>query len=136
VSLIEQKRFVPGPYDIYLGSRAIDPKLRKMARQAEVIMTSKNLWIRLALSTALVGGSIFAFGTPSLADADHRAECQQRLESDRARIDSDVIRYGDSIRQVVRDIAKMDKSRQWCRNHKADWDHDRFDLTFYLTGKR
>jgi hypothetical protein len=30
----------------------------------------------------------------------------------------------------------MDKSRQWCRDHKADWDHDRFDLSFYLTGKR
>jgi hypothetical protein len=29
----------------------------------------------------------------------------------------------------------MDKSRRWCRDHRADWDHARFDLSFYLTGK-
>ena len=99
-------------------------------------MTSKNFWSRLALNVAIVGGLVSAFGIPSLADGDHQAECQRRLESDRARIDSDVIRYGDNSGQVHHDIAKMDKSRQWCRDHKADWDHDRFDLSFYLTGKR
>jgi hypothetical protein len=99
-------------------------------------MTIKNVWIRLGLNTAIVGGLIFAFGTPSVADGDHQAECQRRLESDRARIDRDVIRYGDSSRQVGHDVTKMNKSRQWCRDHKADWDHDKFDLSFYLTGKR
>jgi hypothetical protein len=98
-------------------------------------MAGKNLWIRLLLSMVIVVGLIIAFGVASLADGEHRDKCELRLESDRARIDSDVARYGDNSRQVGRDIAKMDKSRQWCRDHKMDWDHDRFDLAFYLTGK-
>jgi hypothetical protein len=99
-------------------------------------MLNRNIWIRLALGTTLAGGLMVAFGAPARADGDHQAECQRRLESDRARIDSDVIRYGDNSRQVGHDVTKMDKSRQWCRDHHADWDHDRFDLSFYLTGKR
>ena len=75
---------------------------------------------------------MFALCAPTRADGDHRAECQRRLESDRARIDSDVIRYGDNSRQIGRDVTKMDKTRQWCRDHQADWDHE----SFYLTGKR
>lgn len=98
-------------------------------------MTRENVWIRLTLSTAIVGGLIFGSGIASFADGNHRDKCELRLESSRARIDSDVIRYGDNSRQVGRDIVKMDKSRQWCREHKMDWDHDRFDLSFYLTGK-
>jgi hypothetical protein len=99
-------------------------------------MVKTNPGIRFALGMALVGGLMFAFSAPARADGDHREECQRRLESDRARIDSDVLRYGDSSRQVGRDVTKMDRSRQWCRDHKADWDHDKFDLSFYLTGKR
>src|ERR1700691_672915 len=82
VSLIGQKRLVQRSYDIYPGSRAIDPKLREVASRVEVIMTSKNFWIRLALNVAIVGGLVSAFGIPSLADGDHQAECQRRLESD------------------------------------------------------
>jgi hypothetical protein len=99
-------------------------------------MTNRNIWIRLALSTALAGVLMIAFSAPARADGDHREECQRRLESDRARIDSDVIRYGDNSRQVGRDVSKMNKSRQWCKDHQADWDHDKFDLSFYLTGKK
>jgi hypothetical protein len=99
-------------------------------------MTNENVWIRLILSIAMVGGLLLGFGTSSLADGDHREACERRLESDRTRIDSDVIRYGDSSRQVGRDITRMDKSRRWCREHRADWDRARFDLSFYLTGKR
>jgi hypothetical protein len=99
-------------------------------------MTNKNVWIRRILGTAAVGALILGLGASSLADGDHRAVCERRLESDRARIDSDVIRYGDSSRHVRRDISQMDKSRRWCREHQADWDHDRFDLSFYLTGRR
>jgi len=98
-------------------------------------MTNENVCIRLILSIAMVGGLLLGFGTSSLADGDHREACARRLESDRTRIDSDVIRYGDSSRQVGRDITRMDKSRRWCRDHRADWDHARFDLSFYLTGK-
>jgi hypothetical protein len=99
-------------------------------------MAINNFWRRLALNTAIVGGLTFAIGTPARADGDHRAECERRLESDRARIDSDVLRYGDSSHQVNHDVARMNKSRQWCRDHNAEWDHDKFDLSFYLTGKR
>jgi len=99
-------------------------------------MNNRNVWTRLAVRTALAGGLICVFGAPARADGDQREACQRRLESDRARIDSDVIRYGHSSPKVNHDVAKMDKSRQWCRDHHADWDHDKFDLSFYLTGKR
>lgn len=99
-------------------------------------MTNRKVWTRLALGTVLAGGLTFGFGATARADGDHREECQRRLESDRTRIDSDVIRYGDNSRRVGRDVSKMDKSRRWCRDHQADWDHDKFDLSFYLTGKR
>jgi hypothetical protein len=102
----------------------------------EALMTSRNIWFQLALNTTIVGGLALCFGAPARADGDHRAECERRLESDRARIDSDVLRYGDSSHQVNHDVARMNKTRQWCRDHNADWDHDKFDLSFYLTGKR
>jgi len=98
----------------------------------EVIMVNKNLWSRLVLSTALAAGLTFAFGTPARADRDYREDCRRRLEADRARIDRDVSRYGEHSRQVDRDIAKMDKTRQWCRGHKAEWDHDHFDMGIYF----
>jgi hypothetical protein len=102
----------------------------------EVLMTNRNVWLRVALNAAIAGGLTFGFSTKAHADGDHRVECERRLASDRARIDGDVLRYGDSSHQVSRDVAKMNKSRQWCRDHNADWDHDKFDISFYLTGKR
>ena len=41
-------------------------------------------------------------------------------------------RHGEHSRQVDSDVAKMDSDRQWCRDHKADWDHDRFDIGVYF----
>jgi hypothetical protein len=26
----------------------------------------------------------------------------------------------------------MDATRQWCKDHKADWDHDHFDVGIYF----
>jgi hypothetical protein len=26
----------------------------------------------------------------------------------------------------------MDSDRQWCRDHKAEWDHNRFDVGIYF----
>jgi hypothetical protein len=26
----------------------------------------------------------------------------------------------------------MDDARRWCREHRADWDHDRFDFGVYI----
>ena len=92
----------------------------------------KKIWSRLVLSTALAGGLMFALGTPARADRDHREDCKRRLEADRARIDHDTSRYGEHSRQVDRDVAKMDNTRKWCRDHKADWDHEHFDIGIYF----
>jgi hypothetical protein len=26
----------------------------------------------------------------------------------------------------------MDATRQWCKDHKSDWDHDHFDIGIYF----
>ena len=33
---------------------------------------------------------------------------------------------------MSRDVAKMETDRQWCRDHKAEWDHNRFDGGIYI----
>jgi hypothetical protein len=94
----------------------------------------KKLWTRIALSTALAGGMLLAVGAPVRATPDVRDDCAKRLESDRARIDRDAHRYGEHSKQVDRDVNRMDATRQWCRDHKADWDHSRFDVGIYFRG--
>jgi len=94
-------------------------------------MVNHRAWTRLMLTSALAGGLLFAVGT-ARADRDWGPDCRKRLEADHARIDHDAGRFGDKSRQVDRDVAKMDTDRQWCRDHKADWDHDRFDVGIYF----
>jgi hypothetical protein len=93
-------------------------------------MTTRTLWTRMALTTALAGGLLLAIGTP--ARADFREDCRQKLEGDRARIDRDAARHGEHSRQVDHDVQRMDTDRRWCSDHKADWDHDRFDVGIYI----
>ncbi len=93
---------------------------------------NKKIWSRLLLSTALAGGLMFAMGTPARADRDWGPDCSRRLDVDRARIDHDAHRYGEKSRQVGRDVAKMDTDRQWCRDHKAEWDHGKYDTGIYI----
>ena len=95
-------------------------------------MKSKQYWSRMVLTGALAGGFLLAFGSTARADRDRNDECHRRLESDRARIDRDVSRHGEHSRQVDNDVAKMDATRQWCKDHKADWDHDKFDIGIYF----
>ena len=92
----------------------------------------RTLWIRMALITALAGGLLLAVGAPARADKDWGRSCRERLDADRARIDKDAARYGEHSRQVDRDVQRMDNNRKWCRNHKADWDHGRFDIGIYF----
>jgi len=92
----------------------------------------RTLWTRMALSTALAGGLLLAVGAPAGADQDWGKSCQERLEADRARIDKDAAKYGEQSRQVDRDVQRMDNNRKWCRDHKADWDHGRFDIGIYI----
>ena len=96
---------------------------------------NKKIWSRLVLSTALAGGLLLAMGAPVKADRDWNNDCHRRLEADRARIDHDVSRFGERSGQVERDRARMDQTRQWCRSHKADWDHGRFDIGVYFGDK-
>jgi hypothetical protein len=94
-------------------------------------MLSRKFWGRLILSSTLAGGLLLAGGT-ARADRDWREDCRKRLEADRARIDHDAAHFGEHSRQVDHDVARMDTTRQWCRDHKADWDHSRFDIGIYF----
>jgi hypothetical protein len=96
------------------------------------MILNKNKWIRAGLGIALGASFLLAAGSPALADRDFRENCRTRLEADRARIDRDAARFGEGSRAVERDLAKMDSDRNWCRSHRADWDHSRFDIGVYL----
>ena len=91
-----------------------------------------KLWTRMALTTALAGGLLLAVGAPARADKDWGKSCHERLEADRARIDKDAAKHGENSRQVASDVQRMDNNRKWCSDHKADWDHGRFDIGIYI----
>ena len=63
-----------------------------------------------------------------LARGHDRRTLQQILQI----VIKDSARYGEHSRQVDRDVQRMDDNRKWCRNHKADWDHGRFDIGIYF----
>jgi hypothetical protein len=90
----------------------------------------KRQIVRLALGSALA----IAFTLPAaqVTFGDTAGDCHRKLESDRARIDRDAAKHGENSPQVGRDISRMDSDRQWCRDHHADWDHDRFDVGIYI----
>jgi hypothetical protein len=95
-------------------------------------MKNNKLVSRMILTGALAGGFVLAFSGTARADKDWKDDCQRRLEADRARIDRDASRHGEHSRQVDNDVARMNTTRQWCRDHKADWDHDHFDIGIYF----
>jgi hypothetical protein len=95
-------------------------------------MKTTKLFTRIALTTAMGAGLIFAFGTPARADHDYSGDCRDKLNADKAKIDHDAARHGNDSPQVSHDVAKMDSDRQWCRDHKADWDHSTFDIGIYV----
>ena len=98
----------------------------------EEVMTTNKLWNRMILASVIASGLVLAFGSPARADKDWKEDCHRRLEADRARIDRDVSRHGEHSRQVDNDVARMNATRQWCRDHKSDWDHDHFDVGIYF----
>jgi hypothetical protein len=95
-------------------------------------MTKKTIWSRMLLTGTLAGGLMLAFGGTARADRDWKEDCHRRLEADRARIDRDAARHGEHSRQVDRDVDRMNANRRWCREHKSEWDHDRFDMGIYF----
>jgi hypothetical protein len=94
-------------------------------------MVAKHIWNSMLMSTVLAAGLLMA-ASGARAERDWKEGCRQRLESDRAKIDRDAARFGEHSRQVDRDVAKMDATRQWCANHHAEWDHTRFDVGIYF----
>ncbi len=95
-------------------------------------MRNHKFWNRLMFTGVLAGGLLFASAGTARADRDWKEDCHRRLESDRARIDRDAARRGEHSPQVNHDVERMNSDRQWCRDHKADWDHDRFDIGIYF----
>jgi hypothetical protein len=95
-------------------------------------MKITNVLTRVLFTTALAGGLVLAVGSPLRADHDYSGDCRNRLNADKAKIDHDAARHGNDSPQVSHDVAKMDSDRQWCRDHKADWDHSTFDIGIYM----
>ncbi|MGD0956933.1 MAG: hypothetical protein ABR953_08885 [Candidatus Acidiferrales bacterium] len=90
----------------------------------------KKQIVRLALGSALAIAFTLPIGHVTFGDPTD--DCHKRLEADRARIDRDAAKHGEHSPQVDRDVARMDNDRQWCRDHHADWDHDRLDVGIYI----
>jgi hypothetical protein len=86
--------------------------------------------VHTILGCALAGAFTLSVGQAVFAD-DH-AECAKRLEADRAQIDREVAKHGEHSPEVAKAVDHMEEDRGWCRDHKADWDHDRFDVGFYV----
>jgi hypothetical protein len=95
-------------------------------------MKTTKAWTRIALTTALAGGLLFAVSAPARADRDYTSDCRARLQADKDRIDRDAARHGNGSRQVNNDVNRMDADRQWCRDHHSDWDHSMFDVGIYF----
>ena len=86
--------------------------------------------IRYALMGALAVG--MTLPVVSTARADVNSDCRARLQAQKEKIDRDAAKYGEHSAKVDRDVAKLDQERQWCRDHKADWDHNLFDVGIYV----
>lgn len=87
--------------------------------------------IRGLVGAALLIGLTVPVGIATAAP-DDAAACRQRLDDAKAKIDKDAARHGENSSQVEHDRVKMDEARQWCRDHKADWDHSQFDVGIYI----
>jgi len=93
-------------------------------------MIKKNTYLRFALAAALAVG--FSLPLCSAAHADWRDDCHDRLRHDKERIDRDAARYGEHSEKVAHDVDRLERTRQWCRDHHADWDHSQFDVGIYV----
>jgi hypothetical protein len=97
-----------------------------------IMMKNNRAWTRLILTTTLAAGLVFGVGAAANAQRNWGPDCSRRLEADRARIDRDAARHGKDSPAVRHDVDRMQTDRQWCRDHKAEWDHNRFDTGIYL----
>jgi hypothetical protein len=86
--------------------------------------------IRYTMLGALAVGLVLPMA--SAARADVAADCRARLQTAKDRIDRDAAKYGEHSAKVDHDVAKLEEARQWCRDHKAEWDHNVFDVGIYV----
>ena len=86
--------------------------------------------IKYALMGALAVG--ITLPVASSARADINADCHARLQAQKDKIDRDAAKYGEHSAKVDHDVAKLEEERQWCREHKAEWDHSKFDIGIYF----
>ena len=93
---------------------------------------NKSYLTRSVLTGAFAACLLLAGSNSAFAARNWNSTCRARLEAARARVDYDVTRFGENSRQVRMDVNRLDDTRRWCRDHKADWDHDRFDTGFYI----
>lgn len=84
-----------------------------------------TLGLALAVSIGLPAAQM------TFADHDYRDDCHRRIEADRAKVDEAAAKHGEHSRQVDRAVDKLQADKQWCREHKADWDH-KFDIGIYV----
>jgi len=89
-------------------------------------MTGKGFLSGVGVTGFLAAGLFFT-PTPVRADHDNAGACRARLESSRNRLDQDVARHGDNSPRAQRDRERIEAARRWCKDHHADWDHDRYD---------
>ena len=92
----------------------------------------KGKLVKLVLGSALAVTFTLPMGHVTFADKDSSDECHRKLEADRSRIDRDVAKHGENDRMVDRDRERLESDRQWCRDHRADWDHSKFDVGVYI----
>jgi hypothetical protein len=101
--------------------------IQKMTKNA-----TKTKYLRFALAAALAAGLTLPLCTTARADHDWRDDCHERLRHDKERIDRDAARFGPHSRAVDHDVDRLERTRQWCRDHHADWDHSQFDVGIYV----
>ena len=89
-------------------------------------------FIRYALFAALAVALTLPMAGAARADHDWAADCHARLQAAKDKIDRDAAKYGEHSARVDHDVAKLEEQRQWCRDHKAEWDHSLFDVGIYV----
>jgi hypothetical protein len=86
--------------------------------------------VRVALGCALVVAVTLPLSRAAFGDP--HSDCVRKLEADRARIDNEAAKHGEHSPAVAKAVDRMEEDRAWCREHKAEWDHDRFDVGIYV----
>jgi hypothetical protein len=86
--------------------------------------------VRVAMGCALAVAFTLPLGRAAFGDV--RSDCARKLEVDRARIDREAAKHGEHSPEVGKAVDRMEEDRAWCRDHKAEWDHDRFDVGIYV----